>query len=318
MNFLNKIFDIGRNRQDLPDLKQKTVLNRCFGKEKILSALLGLSLFAPLPSLALTTIERDQMIEQDLQQGQAVWLGEGQERFFTIFTPDLSGEPKGGVILLHDADSQPNKPEVMQPLRNQLPLHGWATIAIQLPHLKQISDYREQQETINTRINKTVDYMQQNGLNNLILLGHGSGAMAASAYLSGEPSDAIRGFVAISLGILPDRDTPDSIPKLIQKISLPILDIYGSEDLDMVTTTAHDRALAARDSSNMATRQQRLEPYMRSGQAMSSVQKQQGYIAYRQMRIEGASHDFRDMGDILAKRVAGWLERHAKGVKINK
>lgn len=321
MNFLNKIFCNDKIQSFLPHFSLDSILNRCFGRKKPRTLILPLGLImtglTPSSGLAISPQELGQMVEQDLQQGQAVWLDEAQKRFFSIFTPDLSGEPKGGIIILHDADSHPNKPEVVQPLRNRLPTHGWATLAIQLPQLTRIEGYRDKQTVINERIEKAIAHMQQAGLNNLVLLGHGTGAMAASAYLAGQPSNAVRAFVAVSLGVLPDRDDPDNIPKLIERISLPILDIYGSRDLAHITNSAQERSMAARISSDQATRQKRLEPYMRSAQAMSSNQKLQGYIAYRQMRLEGASHDFRGSEAQLSKRIAGWLERHAKGVAVS-
>ncbi len=318
MNILNKCFFSSTALESVTALISKIKITYCFNRTKqARRSVIGGLLATALQTSNVLAIETDQIQKQQLEQGQVTWLDEGENRFFSIFMPDLSGSPKGGVIILHDAGSHPNQPEVIAPIRTHLPLHGWATIAIQLKPLKQIADYAKQQDSTNKRVDMAVEYMQQAGLGNLVLLGHGSGAMAASAYLANEPSSTIRGFVAISLAVLPKRNDPNNIPKLIENISLPILDIYGSRDLSSVTNSARDRSMAARISSDQATRQKRLEPYMRSAQAMSSQQNMQGYIAYRQIRIEGASHDFRGSEAILTKRIVGWLERHAKGVAVN-
>lgn len=257
-------------------------------------------------------------LEQGLQNGQAVWLDDGQGKYFSVFNPDQSGQPKGGVIILHDANSHPDKPEVVRPLRQRLPLHGWSTIAIQLPALDRPAAYLEQQAITDGRINGAVTYMRNSGFNNLVLLGHGSGAMAASKYLSSPSSEFIRAFVAISLGVLHGQQGDDSIPGQLERINLPILDIYGGNDLDHVTNSASERALAAKISSDSATRSNRLEPYKHSAIAKSSTQKSQGYISFRQIRIDGASHDFRGAEFMLTRRIIGWLERHAKGVAIDR
>ena len=264
----------------------------------------------------LTGVELGKALEQGLKNGQAIWLDDGKDKFFAIFNPDQSGQPKGGVIILHDADSQPDNPEVIQPLRRELPLHGWVTISIQLPYLDNPNNYADHQETINNRINSAITYMHNAGISNLVLLGHGTGTLAATSYLANQPNGFIQAFVAISLGILHENDATDSIISQLEKITLPILDIYGSNDLDLVTSSANVRARAARISSNIATRNNQLGAYMRSAIAKSNNQKQQGYISYRQIRIEGASHDFSGSESQLTKRIIGWLERHAKGVAI--
>ncbi len=258
-----------------------------------------------------------QSLEKGLTSGKALWLDGGKAKFFAVYDPDQSGQPKGGVIILHDANSHPDKPEVIQPLRHGLPAHGWASITIQLPYLSSIGDYTNKQTIINQRINSTVKYMQSVGIGNIVLLGHGTGAMAATAYLSTQQKSSIQAFIAISLGMLDKNRKPESIPQQLEKITVPILDIYGSNDLDHVTSTAMSRALAAKISSDAVASSKYIDSYNRSAIAKSSTQNYQGYISYRQIVIEGASHDYSGSEHQLTKRIAGWLERHAKGVTVN-
>ena len=63
------------------------------------------------------------------------------------------------------------------------------------------------------------------------------------------------------------------------KFSLPVLDLYGSDDLGGVLESAPDRA-----------------------------QQAAGNAAYSQREIEGADHFFNDMEDPLFAEVSGWLE----------
>jgi len=258
-----------------------------------------------------------QSLEKTITSGKAVWLNDDTSKFFAIYEPDQSGQAKGGVIILHGANSHPDKPEVIRPLRNALPLHGWASIAIQLPYLSSISDYTKQQTTINQRINSAATYLQTVGIGNIALLGHGIGAMAATAYLSSQQNTSLQAFIAISLGI-PNKDKNlESISQQLEKITVPILDIFGSNDLDNVVNTASLRALAAKISSRAVTSSKQIESYKRSAIGRSSMQNSQGHISYRQIVIEGANHDFRGSNRQLTKRVAGWLERHVKGITIN-
>jgi len=258
-----------------------------------------------------------QSLEKGLINGKAVWLDDGKTKFFAVYDPDQSGQPKGGVIVLHDANSHPDKPEIIRPLRNDLPVHGWASIAIQLPYLVSIDDYTNKQTIINQRINSAASYLKTVGIGNIALLGHGTGAMAATAYLSTQQEASIQAFIAVSLGMLDKNKTPESITNQLEKITVPILDIYGSNDLDHVTRTATSRALAAKKSSDSVTSSRQIDSYKRSAIARSSTQNSQGYISYRQIVIEGASHDFSGVSSQLTTRIAGWLERHAKGVTVN-
>lgn len=269
-------------------------------------------------AVAAGELEQGQRLAEGLRSGEAVWLEDGQSKYFCVFNPDQSGQPKGGVIILHDANSHPDKPQVIRPLRDWLPRHGWATLAVQLPALDRPADYLTQQAIITKRINGAVTYMQNNGFNNLVLLGHGTGALAAGNYLSAQSSEFVHAFVAISMGVPEVRNEDDSILEQLQRINLPMLDIYGGNDLPYVTKSVRQRALAARASGNAATRANRVEAYRRSAIAKSSNQKREGYIAFRQIRIDGAPHDFSGAEGLLSKRIIGWLERHAKGVAVNR
>lgn len=256
-------------------------------------------------------------LAKTLKPDETLWLDVDQEKFLAIFTPDLSGQPKGGAIILHDADGHPDWPDVVRPLRTFLPLHGWATIAIQLPHLDSIDGYLPHQQLINHRIQKAAEHLRSIGLNNIALIGHGSGAMAAATYLANDSSDqGIRGFVGISLSVVMTEKSDDYLPAQLEKIKLPILDIYGSRDLATVTTTARERSLAAKKSSNNATTEEKLEPYKKAGLSKSANNSIRGYIAYRQLEIEGANHNFNSQDGTLSKRVLGWLERHTNGTAI--
>ena len=287
-------------------------------------SLLFLFLFSVL-SLAPTTaqfavaseIDLGKALEKNITIGNPIWLNDGETKFFSVFNADQSGQPKGGAIILHDADSHPARPEVIQPLHGNLPKHGWATISIQLPPLKQLSEYNNNQALIRRRIESAVNHLRTSGYNNIVLIGHGTGAMAATNYLAAGSTEFIRALVAISLGVLNTKEKKDSIPAKLENVKLPILDVYGSNDLSYITSSAKRRALASKLSGDAATRANTIEPYRRSVMAVGSGQKAQGYIAYRQIKVEGADHDFSGTENILTKRIIGWLERHAKGVAVS-
>ncbi len=266
--------------------------------------------------LALSESIQAEQLAKTLKPGEALWLEVDQDKFLTIFTPDVSDRPKGGAILLHDANAHPDWPDVIRPLRTSLPSHGWATISIQLPNINKIDGYLPYHSLINSRIQKAAEHLQSIGLNNIALIGHGSGALAAAAYLAnGNTHPAIRGFIGIGLSVILTDQNEDYLLSHIEKIKLPMLDIYGSRDLTSVTSTATERSLAAKKSSRDAASNNEREAYKKAGLSITTSNIQ-GYITYRQIVIEGADHDFEGQSEVLNKRVLGWLERHTNGTAI--
>lgn len=266
-----------------------------------------------LPAIqAQNELKHAEQLAERLKPEQTVWLNAGQDKFLALFTPNLSGQPKGGAILLHDANGHPDWPDVIKPLRTSLPPHGWATLSIQLPQLSTLDGYIPYQELINSRIEKASEHMKSNGINNIIIIGHGSGGMAAAAYLANNPPQEMRGLVGIGLSVTPPKQDKNHLPLHLEKIKLPILDIYGSRDLNSVTRTAEQRSHAARQSSLNATDNNEHEPYKQAGLSTTS-NNVQGYITYRQIVIEGANHNFARESATLTKRVLGWLDRHTNG-----
>jgi len=75
----------------------------------------------------------------------------------------------------------------------------------------------------------------------------------------------------------------DSIRSL-EKITLPVLDLYGDEDLENVLATVKARSAAATKAGNKN---------------------------YRQIKIKG-NHFFDGQEDVLVETVAEWLEKSSK------
>ncbi len=252
-------------------------------------------------------------LSEKVKKGETVWINNGANKFFSIFIPDLTGQPKGAAIIVHDGNAHPDWPEVIHPLRTYLPHHGWATLSVHVPQIETIEEYTAIQNIVSSRIEKASAYLREIGYKNIALLGHGTGAMAATRYLAANSNHDMRGFVAISLGVIESQYKADSIPKQLEKLALPMLDIYGSNDYSRITDTAEIRALAAKNSEN----KNNTEGFRRSMVATSANSKIQGYIAFRQIQITGANHTFTGHQGTLVKRVLGWLDRHTKGIAVN-
>ncbi len=270
-----------------------------------LTTFMALTLLLALPtSVQASDIAKEQrwatQLKDQLMVGEALTItltnptGQlaRQQDIFAIFTPAEGKLKRGGVILLHGLGAHPDWPEIISPLRMGLPEAGWATLSIQLPvrpNEATFADYPPLFPAANIRISAAVRHMQQQGLLNIVLVGHSLGAAMGAYFLAEQAtgSDAIRAFVGIGMNQAPGTvaHTPDALAKII----VPVLDLYGSQDMDGVLGSATARVRAA---------------------------KQAGNIGYRQTAIAGADHFFRGLDATLVKRVAGWLTRVAPSMEV--
>ncbi len=153
------------------------------------------------------------------------------------------------------------------------------------------------------RIAAALSELASRGIQPVVLVGHGLGAVAALAYAVDHPG-AVQGLVLVGL---PSRSGDD--PRLdsaaqLALVKLPVLDIFGDDDQPAVTATAEHRAALAARSLLPAP-----PTYGARGIALDAPPA--GTPLYRQLAVEGADHQFRDQSPLLVKRVRGWLHRHA-------
>jgi pimeloyl-ACP methyl ester carboxylesterase len=280
-------------------------------------ALICLSLLWPLhPARADdAAVKPDEQLAAAVKVGEPRWLEAEGKRFLGIYTKSTTGISMGGAIILPSLGDHPDWPDVIAPLRTALPRYGWNTLAIALPVPARGKDGRWQLEPYFTssrgRIQAAVNYMQQQGITNILLIGYGLGATAAAVSVSGTDPLKVSGLAAISLGVPPGSDPKPYAPGLLESIHIPVLDIYGSRDFNTVTATAVARVAAARRGGLTALQSQQLDALKHSPQARLLATDHNGYIAYRQLEIMGADHTFRGAEPTLIKRIAGWLKKHS-------
>ncbi len=223
-------------------------------------------------------------ITGSLVVGDAVWLHAGELRFLGLYTPAATPRTRGGVILMHGTGVHPNWHDVIFPLRTELPDHGWATLSIQMPVLAngvKRPAYRPLLAEVAPRVEAAIDFLQGKGVHPVVLAGHSLGATMAASYLASHPHSRVRGLIAIGISASPTLPEMDAI-KLLRRIHIPVLDLYGSDDLLSVVHSDARRREAARAAGN---------------------------TAYEQQRVAGARHTFRGREEALVEAVAGWLNR---------
>ena len=222
----------------------------------------------------------DQVVDAILD-GEAVWLNDGSHAFLGIYTE--AEENKGrAVIVMHGTGIHPDWQQVIQPLRVGLTEHNWNTLSIQMPILAndaEYLDYAPLYDEVAPRIDAAIRYLKDSGSKDVVLIGHSQGS-AMTAYSLSTSKQDVKGFVAIGLAAFAEDPRMNSIRSL-EKIHVPVLDLYGNEDLDTIMASVKSRASAAKKAGN------------------------KNYI---QIKITG-NHFFDGNEDALVETVAEWLEK---------
>ncbi len=232
-----------------------------------------------------------EQIVDSLLVGEAVWLPVDKRQFLAIHAESTAAKTQGAAIILHGIGAHPDWPEVINPLRSELPEYGWATLSLQMPILPndaRAADYVPLLDEVSPRIDAAIAYLNKQGIRNIVLIAHSLGTAMASYYLASNPDSPIRAYVGISM-IEDTDDTALSNVAYLTRLKLPVLDIYGYRDLDSVTKNAKARRQAAAMAKNKR---------------------------YRQVVIEDADHFYTGKEGKLIKRIRGWLRKNAAGMEI--
>lgn len=229
-------------------------------------------------------------INDFLLDGTVEWLDANHEKFLSIYTP-TNKPPIGAVILLHGRGMHPDWPQVIQPLRTQLPSRGWSTLSLQMPVLQTEAsdeDYLPIFNEVPARIQAGLDFLSSKGLNNIILVGHSLGSNMATNYLVKHHDPRIKAFVGIGMmGKLQPPETAllDNIASILQ-MQIPVLDVYGSNSFPAILASADRRAFAiASYQADIRTRHSRI------------------------VEIKEANHFFQGHEDELLGVIVNWLDK---------
>jgi pimeloyl-ACP methyl ester carboxylesterase len=234
-------------------------------------------------------------LKEGLVVGEPLWLKAKGREVFSIYTPAGLEQRRGAVILLHGRGAHPDWPTVIHPLRLNLPESGWVTLSVQMPILDGEADTKRYLPLFPEafdRINAAIIYLQDQGILNITLVGHSLGAAMGAAYLATErpETQAIRAFVGIGMGRYPqDPTAPAHTPTSLEKITLPVYDLYGELDFPGVKGSAGARAEAAKRAGNRS---------------------------FRQRQAPGADHFFTGLDTTLVSWVRAWLNKYAPGKQV--
>jgi pimeloyl-ACP methyl ester carboxylesterase len=228
----------------------------------------------------------EEQIVPSLLVGEPVKLKSGDVEFLGLYAENTDEQPRGGAIIIHGIGAHPAWPDIIDPVRMALPEHGWSTLSLQMPILANEAgalDYLPLMDEAPGRIQAGVDFLKDKGVKNIVIIAHSMGTTMANVYLAAKPDPAVHAYIAIGMSN-PFPAKYDNAAALA-KITIPVLNLYGSQDLESVIAFADARAASAR-----------------------KVNKH-----YTQIQVTGANHFFNNMQDDLIKRIRGWLLKNASG-----
>jgi len=255
-----------------------------FKTTALLLALLTASALMPVAATNSDTAKESRWAEQvidGLLDGEAAWLIDDSGHEFLSILTRTDANPDRAVILVHGIGVHPNWPDVIYPLREGLLEQGITTLSLQMPILANDADEREYDllfAEVPGRFETAIDYLDDYGYKNITIVAHSMGASMATYYLSLSDANAVDSLVIIGTGVGPaiSRNV-----EALANIRVPILDLYGSNDLEPVLESVERRAEAGN--------------------------RQPGH-QYLQVRVDGANHFFQGHEEALVQQVIDWLE----------
>lgn len=229
----------------------------------------------------------EEQIVPSLMVGEDIKLEAQGVQFLALYTEPTTDQSKGAVILIHGRGAHPAWPDVIEPLRMQLPDYGWHTLSLQMPVLKneaEDKDYPPLFPQVPARVQAGVEFLKSKGIHNIVISGHSTGAVMALYYLVTNKDPAVKGFAIISGGVgVPDDTYMDCMANFRKLKNLDIVDIYGSEDQKMVLDAVRKRkTLGSKLYSNH----------------------------YHSIKINGAGHFYRETSDELVNQFSSWLDKN--------
>lgn len=243
---------------------------------------------AVMASAYASDIEREQRLASEIvdsiMDGEALRLTAGEHEFLSIFMESDSDTPLGAAIILHGRGYHPNWADVVYPLRTGLPQHGWHTLAIQLPVLPADAKYYDYVPLFPEafpRIEAAIDFLKLKGIENIVLIAHSCGAHMAMAWLEHTHNNDISAYIGIGMGAT-DFKQPMLKPFALDKLNIPVLDIYGANEFPAVIKMAPERLAKIR---------------------------QAGHPKSAQRIVANANHYFTDQGEPLLNEIANWLDQ---------
>lgn len=173
--------------------------------------------------------------------GDPTELGPVQgHRFLAIYTE--APQPKAAVIVVHGLGVHPDW-NLIGGLRSGLAERGYTTLSVQMPVLAVEAKSKAYAGTLDEaaeRLQAAAEFLQSKGYKKIALVSHSLGSRMSLQYMTRYPAAPVQAWVAIGMGGKQGYGG----------VRIPVLDLYGDNDLPAVMKSARMRAstLKAKES----------------------------------------------------------------------
>ncbi|MEN6587330.1 MAG: alpha/beta fold hydrolase [Sulfuricella sp.] len=174
--------------------------------------------------------------------GDPVYLEARNHKFLTLFTevPDA----KVALVIVHGLGVHPDW-NLIGVLRTQLADAGYTTLSVQMPVLKNEArgeDYPPTFPEAAQRLEQAVAFLKAKGYKKVAIVSHSMGSRMSHYYLSRAKGHPVDAWVAIGMGG----------PETYRGFGIPVLDLYGENDLPIVLKGAAKRVASLKANAKSA------------------------------------------------------------------
>lgn len=256
-----------------------------YSKTRLCNPILAISIWACPASAETPAMDMHrarqiaEAIELHTTPDEAIRLEASGIEFRGLYRDAVSKDLRGGVILLHGRHSSQDSANLIHPLRQGLPEHGWSSLSLAMPIAEpdDLQGHAARLEEAIERLQSAVTFFTQKNLTNIALLAHDTGTWAALGYLARSPDSTVKAAVLVDPVPIPDLDPSPIAADRPSFTGLPILEILSSR----LSSPADDMS--------------------RKRAAMKNNP------AYRLLVLNEPDRGWQDMEDFLINRIHGWL-----------
>lgn len=174
--------------------------------------------------------------------GDPVYLEARNHKFLTLFTE--APKAKAALVIVHGLGVHPDW-NLIGVLRAQLADAGYTTLSVQMPVLKNEAkgeDYPPTFPEAAQRLDQAVAFLKAKGYRKVALVSHSMGSRMSHYYLAHAKGHPVDAWVAIGMG---GSET-------YRGFGIPVLDLYGENDLPIVLKGAAKRAASLKGDASSA------------------------------------------------------------------
>lgn len=175
---------------------------------------------------------------------------EGGAGSFDAELLEAADNPKVGIVLMHGRCANGTGP-VVEELRNSLYHQGYTTLSIWGPLTSDggcsFASYTTEVSTIMpevyARARTAIDYLQELGVEQIVMLGFSLGSRFATAHVARGQQDELPIVALVGIGMYATSDVdPLDHDYTLDEVDVPVLDIFGDEDYNALDTMQSRRS----------------------------------------------------------------------------